>query len=137
MPRSLIAEAMPKGCERVSRYQRAVEVEDLIVTLAQSRQGLTIDEIADRYEISRRTAERMRDAVAERFPLTEGARHDGDRRKRWRIDSNTLQTLVPLQAHERAVVARAAEALRKAGKDQLARELGALGRRHRSWREKT
>jgi len=132
MPRSLIAEAMPKGCETVSRYQRAVEVEDLIVTLARSRQGVTIDEIADRYEISRRTAERMRDAVAERFPLTEGERYDGDRRKRWRIDSNTLQTLVPLQAQERAVVARAAEALREAGKDQLARELGALGRRHRS-----
>jgi predicted DNA-binding transcriptional regulator YafY len=110
----------------VSRYQRAVEVEDLIVTLAQSRQGLTIEEISERYDVSRRTAERMRDAVAERFPLVEAARHEGDRRKRWRIDSHTLQALLPLGARERAIVARAADALREAGRARLAAELESL-----------
>lgn len=112
----------------MSRYQRAVDVEDLIVSLAQSRQGLTIEDISERYDVSRRTAERMRDAVAERFPLVEAARHEGDRRKRWRIDSTTLQALLPLGAPERAVVARAAAALREAGREQLADELEALGR---------
>lgn len=112
----------------MSRYQRAVEIEDLIVTLAQSRQGLTIGEIAERYEISRRTAERMRDAVAARFPVVEGARHDGDRRKRWRIDARGMQALLHLGSADRAVLARAAEALRVCGHSGLARELEAVGR---------
>lgn len=75
----------------MSRYQRAADLQDLIVTLVQSRAGLTIEDICDRYEVSRRTAERMRDAVSERFPLVEAERHEGDRRKRWRIDGHTLQ----------------------------------------------
>jgi predicted DNA-binding transcriptional regulator YafY len=112
----------------VSRYQRAVEIEDLIVTLAQSRQGLTIDEISERYDVSRRTAERMRDAVAERFPLVEAERHDTDRRKRWRIDGRALQALLPFGAPERAIVARAAAVLREAGHLRLADELESLGR---------
>ncbi|HKJ24710.1 MAG TPA: DNA-binding transcriptional regulator, partial [Myxococcota bacterium] len=102
-----------------------------IVTLAQSRQGLTITDICERYEISRRTAERMRDAVAERFPLVEADRHDADRRKRWRIDSHTLQALLPLGAAERALVARASKALREAGHDRLASELESLDRRRK------
>ena len=110
------------------RYQRAVEIEDLIVTLAQSRQGLTIGEISERYEVSRRTAERMRDAVAERFALIEADRHDGDRRKRWRIDGRAMQALLSLEAAGRAVVARAAAKLREAGHPKHARELEALAR---------
>jgi predicted DNA-binding transcriptional regulator YafY len=112
----------------VTRYQRAVEVEDLIVTLAGSRQGLTIAEISERYDVSRRTAERMRDAVAERFPVVEADRHEGDRRKRWRIDGRTVRALVPLGARERAVVSRAVEALRAAGRQELASELEDLTR---------
>lgn len=112
----------------MSRYQRAVEIEDLVVTLARSRQGLTIHEISERYDVSRRTAERMRDAVAERFPLVEGERHDGDRRKRWRIDGRVLQDLLPLGAVERATLARAADALRESGQDRLAEEIEGLAR---------
>jgi len=112
----------------LSRYQRAVEIEDLVVTLARSRQGLTIHEISERYEVSRRTAERMRDAVAERFPVVEGPRHDGDRRKRWRIDGHALPDLLPLRAAERAVVARAVDALRDSGQEGLAQELERLAR---------
>jgi predicted DNA-binding transcriptional regulator YafY len=114
----------------MSRYQRAVDLQDLVVTLAQSRRGLTLGEICDRYEVSRRTAERMRDAVAERFPLREAERHDGERRKRWRIDGYALQAPLSLGPAERTVVARAAEALRRTGHERLACELAALGRKH-------
>ncbi len=45
--------------------------------------GIGLDEIAAQFEVSRRTAERMRDAVAEVFPQLEGI--EGERPKRWRL----------------------------------------------------
>ena len=45
--------------------------------------GITLDEIAARFAVSRRTAERMRDAVAEVFPQLEEI--EGERPKRWRL----------------------------------------------------
>lgn len=113
----------------MSRYQRSVEIEDLVVTLAESRQGITIGDIAERYEVSRRTAERMRDAVAERFPLVEAGRCEGDRRKRWRIDGRAGHVLGSLAAADRATMMRAAQSLREAGRAELARELEDVARR--------
>jgi predicted DNA-binding transcriptional regulator YafY len=118
----------------VSRYQRAVELEDLLVTLAESRQGLTIEEMCERYDVSRRTAERMRDALAERFPLVEADRHRGERRKRWKIELNgrVVHAVRPFGACERDVLARAATALREAGHHELASDLERLGHDRRS-----
>lgn len=115
----------------MSRYQRAVEIEDLIVTLAGSRRGLTIEEISTRYEVSRRTAERMRDAVAERFPLLECERCEGDRRKRWRIDGRALGGLVTLGSVDGALLEEGASVLAGAGRPDLAREIRRLARRIR------
>ncbi len=111
----------------MSRYQRSVEIEDLVVALAVTRQGLTISDIAERYDVSRRTAERMRDAVGERFPLVEAARSGGERRKRWRIEGPTGSVLATIDAQGRAVLARAVAALREAGRVELAAELEKLG----------
>lgn len=45
--------------------------------------GIGLDEIAEKFEVGRRTAERMRDAVAEVFPQLEEI--EGERPKRWRL----------------------------------------------------
>jgi predicted DNA-binding transcriptional regulator YafY len=108
-----------------------VEIEDLIVVLAGSRRGLTIEQISERYAVSRRTAERMRDAVAERFPLVETDRAEGDRRKRWRIDGRALRELVRLEACDAETVAEAARVLRELGQAGLARELSRVEARIR------
>jgi hypothetical protein len=47
--------------------------------------GISLDEIATRFAVSRRTAERMRDAVAEVFPQLEEI--EDARPKRWRLPS--------------------------------------------------
>jgi predicted DNA-binding transcriptional regulator YafY len=46
---------------------------------------MSLDQIAAKLEVSRRTAERMRDAIAEVFPQLEEL--DGERPKRWRLPS--------------------------------------------------
>lgn len=54
----------------------------LVHALSESNEGLTLDEMADRVGVNRRTAERMRDIVALHFDLEE---FPEDRRKRFRI----------------------------------------------------
>jgi proteasome accessory factor B len=54
----------------------------LVHLLADSAEGLTLDEMAAALGVNRRTAERMRDVISDNFDLDE--RHD-DRHKRFRI----------------------------------------------------
>ena len=70
------------------RYEPAQQLLRMALLLAGSRAGLSIDELAGSLRISRRTAERMRDAVAEVFS---GLEHvDGDDRiRRWRLPTNS------------------------------------------------
>lgn len=67
------------------RKEPATRLLHLARQLASESAGITLDEIAARFEVSRRTAERMRDAVAEVFPQLEEV--DGERPKRWRLPS--------------------------------------------------
>lgn len=53
------------------RHEKAEQVLALARILAANAEGLTLDEIAQRMGISRRTAERLRDAVARVFPQME------------------------------------------------------------------
>jgi len=48
--------------------------------------GITLNEITSRFSVSRRTAERLRDAIAEVFPQLEEI--EGERPKRWRLPNS-------------------------------------------------
>ena len=65
--------------DRMGKFRRLLR---LVHLLADSAEGLTLDEMAEELEVNRRTAERMRDVIAEAFVLEELA---DDRRKRFRI----------------------------------------------------
>ena len=49
-------------------HSKAALVLDLARRMAASAEGLTVEEIAREYGFSRRSAERLRDAVCELFP---------------------------------------------------------------------
>jgi predicted DNA-binding transcriptional regulator YafY len=53
------------------RLEKAAALLDLARALAGSAEGLTLDEMADRAGVDRRTAERMRDRLADLFPQLE------------------------------------------------------------------
>lgn len=50
------------------RLQKASNLLRLAIDLASTAEGLTLDEIAARFDVNRRTAERMRDAIRDLFP---------------------------------------------------------------------
>ena len=96
------------------RYERLKEILDLAVRLQGTRGGLTLDDIAAAFSISRRTAERRRDAVEAAFgPLEPVDRDDGKRH--WRLRSDALRRLVSVSAEELAELGAAATALDRAG----------------------
>lgn len=94
----------------------------LVHCLADSTEGLTLDEMADSLGVNRRTAERMRDIVARHFELDELT---DERRKRFRIRGSlrrfytrpnapeiaALQTEIDVRKREGAPQARLLESL--------------------------
>ena len=104
------------------RYERLKDIVDLAVWLQASRVGLTLDDIQSEYSVSRRTAERLRDAVDWAFGPLEIVPVD-DKRKHWRLRSDALRRLVPVTADELASLATATEALEQTGLPEHATKL--------------
>lgn len=65
------------------RKEPATRLLHLAQQFAAEPAGISLDDIVSRFSVSRRTAERMRDAVAEVFPQLEEI--EGERPKRWRL----------------------------------------------------
>lgn len=104
------------------RLGRLKDIVDLAIRLQGARGGLTMDDIVAEFDVSRRTAERMRHAVEAAFgPLQ--AVETGDRRIHWRLESTSLRGLVRISPEELAELESAASRLDRAG---LAERAGAL-----------
>lgn len=116
------------------RYERLTDIVNLAIDLQGTSNGLTLDEIAERFDVSRRTAERLRDAVEAVFgPLQTVDR--GDRRIHWRLQSTALRGLVRVTPEELTELQSAAAHLDREGLAErssivrkLSRKLRALSR---------
>ena len=75
------------------RYSRVSDILDLIIFMLSRFNGVSLNEIQERYNISRRTAERMRDAVLVSFSQVDEIETD-DRCKRWGFTNYSLNELV-------------------------------------------
>ena len=95
---------------RLEKSQRLLE---LAYQMQGTAVGITLGDIMERFSVSRRTAERMRDAVCAVFPQAE--ENDlGDGYKRWRIPlSKKGMAVIPVTADELATMHVAAENLRQ------------------------
>jgi len=71
------------------RHEPALRLLRLALHLAGTRTGMTMEEIAQFLDVSRRTAERLRDSLVELFPAMDCVEDDG-RIKRWRMPGSAL-----------------------------------------------
>ncbi|MCY4555455.1 MAG: WYL domain-containing protein [Chloroflexi bacterium] len=95
------------------RYEGLANIVRLAIRL-QGAGGLTLDEIGSEFGVSRRTAERMRDAVEQAFgPLEYEEADDG--RRHWRLRSNALRDLIRVSADELVELETAAAEVERAG----------------------
>ncbi|MGH6877546.1 MAG: helix-turn-helix transcriptional regulator [Rhizomicrobium sp.] len=91
------------------RYEKAETVLGLALAMQGTAEGLSLDDIGrcnGARPLSRRTAERLRDALERVFPQMTLA-NPGELPKRWRIPSGTLNGLVGIGAEELSALASA------------------------------
>lgn len=107
------------------RYERVEDILNLAVMMQGSAEGASLGDIMERFGVSRRTAERMRDAVLRAFPQA-GEVGLGDGYKRWRIPAGTLNGLMSVPVGELAELQQAARRLERDGLDEQAALLSGL-----------
>lgn len=95
------------------RHEKGAKLLELARLLASSAEGLTLDEMADRLDVGRRTAERMRDAVWEMFPQMEVV--DDPPTRRFRIPAGLDGLFQAPTAEELAALVAAAEMMDRQG----------------------
>ena len=100
-------------------YEKTDNLLDLALWMQSSREGVTLNDIVERFGVSRRTAERMRDMIVNRFIQAEEVDGD-DRKKRWRIPQGALKDMFLFSADELTTLSLAEESLRKAHLDAQA-----------------
>lgn len=91
------------GQHRRMRYEPSQRLLRLALVLAGTRTGLTLDEMAREMAVTRRTAERLRDSLAELFPRLE-AWDDDARVRRWRLPGTALAGIAEPRAEAVAAV---------------------------------
>ena len=79
--------------ENKPRYSRVSDILDLAIFMSSKIQGVTINEIAQRYNVSRRTAERMRDSLTCIFPSVDEI-PTNDTQKHWGFINYSISHLI-------------------------------------------
>ena len=106
------------------RHEKAGRLLELARMLAGTAEGLTLDDMAERLGVGRRTAERMRDAVRDVFPQLEEV--DDPPTRRFRIPAGLDGLFQAPTAEELAALAAAAETFAQQGAGSRAGALRSL-----------
>ena len=115
------------------RYSRISDILDLAIFMSSKIQGVTISEIAERYNVSRRTAERMRDSLTCIFPSVDEI-ETGDTQKHWGFINYSISNLISFTPKEIANIEQLQRrTTNKEMKEELAKtveKLKSLNKKH-------
>ena len=81
------------------RYSRVSDILDLAIFMSSKLQGVTIKDIEERYNVSRRTAERMRDSLTCIFPSVDEI-ETNDTQKHWGFINYSISNLITFTPKE-------------------------------------
>ena len=84
----------------MSRLNKTEEIIQLALLFQNSYCGLSIDDIKDRFECSRRSAERMKALLFDMFPEKVEEVKTNDKKKRWRFVKGTMNALISFTADD-------------------------------------
>lgn len=107
------------------RYARQEDLQRLALMMQGSADGICLADIEREFTVSRRTAERMRDAVRNAYPQIEELVQDGGR-KHWRFPPGSLGRMIEPTLDELTAGHRAAAIARREGDQGTAEALERL-----------
>ncbi len=107
------------------RHENAESILKLALMMQATREGVSLADIQNQLEVSRRTAERMRDAVERVFPQMEPIT-GGERIKRWRLPQGTLSRLMNGSKEQLADLSTAIDLLKRENMQGQAAQLESL-----------
>ena len=81
------------------RYSRVSDILDLAIFMQSKSLGITISDIMERYNVSRRTAERMRDSLLNIFSSIDEIETE-DNQKHWGFINYSINSLITLEKEE-------------------------------------
>lgn len=110
------------------RFTKAENLLRLAIWMKSSYSGIGLQEIQDEFDVGRRTAERMRDAVSRLLPDLEEVKNYGSR-KRWKIPKGRSLLPIKISAEELASVQIAGEILENENLTEHAKRLQGLKRK--------
>lgn len=84
----------------MSRLNKAEEIIELAIMFQNTYCGLTINDIAEHFECSRRSAERMKSLLFDLFPEKVEEVPTSDKKKRWRFVKGTMNALISFSADD-------------------------------------
>ena len=84
-------------------YEKTHDLLELAILMQSNREGVSLNDIMQNFTVSRRTAERMRNMILERFPQTEEIIGENNT-KRWYIPQGTLKDFIQFSAEELSVL---------------------------------
>ncbi|MCS3731371.1 helix-turn-helix transcriptional regulator [Bradyrhizobium betae] len=113
------------------RYEKLEALLRVALDMRASAEGISLEEIQRSYGISRRTAERMRDAIERVFPQMEQA-NPGEVPKRWRIRSGPIANLAGISTEELAALSTAAHIAKRDSIADLSARLETLAAKLKS-----
>ena len=102
------------------RYSRISDILDLAIFMSSKIQGVTVKEISERYNVSRRTAERMRDSLTCIFPSIDEIETD-DTQKHWGFTNYSISNLITFTPKE---IANIEQLQRRTTNREMKEELG-------------
>ena len=98
----------------VLSFWKAEQLLALATLVAARHAGVTLDDVIERFSVSKRTAQRMMRALEAQFTDT-NVSTDGEGRKRWHLPSGALRDLMSLSPEELAALDIAIETLKRSG----------------------
>lgn len=102
------------------RYSRVSDILDLAIFMSSKLNGVTIKDIEERYNVSRRTAERMRDSLTCIFPSVDEIETD-DAQKHWGFINYSIAQFVTFTPKE---IANIEQCQRRTTNKEMKEELG-------------
>jgi len=102
------------------RYSRISDILDLAIFMSSRFNGVTISDIMDRYKVSRRTAERMRDSLTCIFPSVDEIETD-DTQKHWGFINYSISQFITFTPKE---IANIEQCERRTTNKEMKEELG-------------